>query len=418
MAGLLDRLNAGGAKVLQALEAIATPNVYGDPAMEAMMSEEQRAAAKGYARSVGIAGMQEAAQKNLPWYALGSARDIKAMPAYRQYLDSAVASVDELRKRRDSEGRRDKVAELVARLSNPEDPLSQEYTPEQIALLGTLTPDEQAALMAKKAFPKESGISIASAGSIQKVMKLANGNIGVVVQTGDPSKPAVVNDLGTPYISELPSDIRSLIELGQRPELIDTARRRELAESTGAKTGEANVAVLKEVPAIIATNQRHIEQLSDLRNRLAGLDSGALTGRVLQQFSADFQTAQALMYEEALLQIGALKAAGASLNPITEKELEVLFTTSPKLTNRPEANLKIIDERIKRVQRLQADLQQQVAAARAGDVTQYDPTPGAAPYSPPPGPGQPVPAPAPQRVPQGGPSGGVSVIPTIRKPGQ
>lgn len=418
MAGLLDRLNAGGAKVLQALEAIATPNVYGDPAMEAMMSEEQRAAAKGYARSAGIAGMHEAAAKGSPWTELLARRDFRAMPAYRQYLDSAVASVEELRKRRDSEGRRDKVAELVGRLSNPEDPLSQEYTPEQIALLGTLTPDEQAALMAKKAFPKESGISIASAGSVQKVMKLANGNIGVVVQTGDPSRPAVVNDLGTPYISELPSDIRSLIELGQRPELIQTARTLEEQKKTGADIGAANVAALKELPPLIATNQRHIEQLTELRNKLATLDSGALTGRVLQQFSAEFQTAQAMMYEEALLQIGALKSAGASLNPITEKELEILFTTSPKLTNRPEANVSIIDTRIKRIQRVIADLQQQVGAARAGDVTQYDPTPGAAPYSPPPAPGQPVPAPAPQNVPRGGPSGGVSVIPTIRRPGQ
>lgn len=411
MAGLLDRINAGGAKVLQALEAIATPNVYGDPAMEAMMTEEQRAAAKGYARSAGIAGMHEAAANGSPWTELLARRDFRAMPAYRQYLDSAVSSVEELRKRREAEGRRDKVAELVGRLANPEDPLTQEYTPEQIALLATLPPDEQAALMAKKAFPKEAGLSVATAGTVQGGrFKLANGNIGALVQTGDPANPVKIIDTGQPYVSELPSDIRSLQEILNNPALLGAIGDKSKADATGAETGKANVAIMKEVPALLATNQRHIEALTDLRDRLAGLDSGALTGRVLQQFSSEFQTAQALMYEEALMQIGALKAAGASLNPITEKELEVLFSTSPRLTNQPKANVEIINKRIQRIQRVMQDLREQLTAAQAGDVTQYNPSaPGVAPSAP---------AAAPSAAPAAGSKSTIPVLPQHRTPGR
>lgn len=405
MASLLDYLNRFGDGAQRVMDRLVTPDLAIDPAMEAMMTPEQVKAAQRQARSAGIAGMARAADAGAHWTALRSEQNLAGQGAYNSYLGNAVASVEELRKRRDSEGRRKAIAELVGRLSNPEDPLTQQYTPEQIAVLGALDPDAQAALLAKSAFPKESGVSIASAGSVQKVVKLANGNIGVVVQTGDPQEPAVVKDLGTPYVSELPSDIRSLLELGRNPELIATAEELEKRKKTGAETGGANVKVMTELPALIATNQRHVEQLEQLRDKVGALDSGALTGRVLQQFSSEFQTAQAMMYEEALLQIGALKAAGASLNPITEKELEILFTTSPKLTNQPKANVQIINTRIQRIQRVMEDLQAQLDAARAGDVTDYNP--GVRP--------PPAPALRPGDVanpPPGGP-GSVSKIPVL-----
>lgn len=417
MAGLLDYLAKGLGAIGKIGEGLGTADVAGDPAMLEMLTPEQRAAAQKRANLAGIAAMQEGAAKGLPWYAMTTARDFKADPAYNSFLANAVSSVEELRKRRDADGRRQKVAELVGRLSNPEDPLAQEYTPEQIAVLGAMSPDEQAALLAKTAFPKESGINVATSGTVQGGrFKLPNGNIGAMVQTGDPQNPVRIIDTGTAYISEDPSLIRGLDALLEDPRRIQVAGDLKKGEAVGTKTGEANVAAMVALPQAINAGRNALASMETFKAELAATPTGALTGRVLQMFNADFQKLEADAYSEALREIGRLKNEGVSLNPITENELDLLLKTSPRLTNRPEANIAIIEQRMERGRRALQQLEEQLAWIDAGyDITQY--RPGQAPPSP-------APVPRPQlrpgdvaNPPPGGP-GSVSRIPTIRKPGQ
>jgi hypothetical protein len=429
VAGLLDYVNRAGQGLTGVLDRLVTPNIAEDPAMLEMMTAEQRTAAARQARSAGISAMTRAAATGAPWYALGAEQDVAAQPAYNAYVANAVKSVEELRKRRDDDGRRTRVADLVGRITNPEDPISQKYTPEQIAVLASLTPDQQAELLMKTEFPKQAGLSVATAGSIQKVVKLENGNIGVVIQTGDPASPVDVQDTGTRFVSELPSDIRSLLSLQQDPTLLATAEELKRRERTGTDTGAANVSAQVALPGLLANTRRHYDALSDLRATLAELPSGPISGRLLPLFSSQFQIATAQATSEGLLQIAALAQAGVRLNPITEVELRKLLETSPQLTNNTEANLRIIDERMKRMQSLLADLESQIAHIDAGyDITSWrpgqpPPPPRVAPasaYPASPVPTSNVPAPAPRNVPgpvPGG-AGGVSTIPTIRKPGQ
>lgn len=401
MAGLLDFVNRAGGKLYNVLDRLATPDVAADPAMLEMMTPEQRDQAKRLARSAGIAGMQRAADAGAHWSALGAEQNIAAQPAYQSYVNNAVQSVEALRKRREDEGRRKNVGDLVARIMNPEDPLSQQYTPEQIAVLQTMDPDAQSALLAKQAFPREAGISVASAGSIQKVVKLANGNIGVVVQTGDPSNPVTVKDTGEQFVSELPSDIRSLLNLREDPSLIQTAGDLARVKEEGTGTGKANVDAKIALPALYQTTANHVNSMKELRQDLAELPSGALTGRVLAAFSSQFQAAQASLYQEALMNIGALKEQGVSLTPISVDELMILLSTSPKLTNNPAANLKILDTRIKRAEEIMAQVQEKLQLLDSGgNITDHRPGATARPQ-----PGQPAPAP---RQP--------SSIPTIKRP--
>lgn len=416
MAGLLDYVNKAGGWLDERMQRLVTPDVAVDPAMEEMMSPEQRLAARRQARSAGIAAMNRAAQEGAHWTALGAARNVAGQGAYGSYVTSAVQSAEELRRRREAEGRRQRTAELVARLSNPGDPLASEYTQEQIAVLGALSPDDQAALLAKTAFPKQSGLSVATAGTIQQVRKLANGNIGIIVQTGDPEAPYKIHDTGQPFVSEDPSAIRTLQEIIANPGLINAASDLKKGEASGTKTGEANVAALVALPQAINAGRSALASMETFKQELASTPTGALTGRVLQLFNSDFQKLEADAYSEALREIGRLKAEGVSLNPITENELALLLATSPRLTNRPEANVRIIDARMARGRRALAQLEEQLAWLDAGyDITQY--RPGSAP--PPRQPAQGVPPPAPRvSSPPAGGAGAVSTIPTIRRPGQ
>ena len=404
MAGLLDYISRGAGKLVDIVEAIGTPNTVADPAMLEMMTPEQREQASAYARSAAIASMQEAAQNNVPWYAMGAARDMGGQRAYSSYLQNATASAEELRKRREGEGRRKAVADMVARITNPEDPLSKEYTPEQVALLQALPADEAAALLAKRAFPKESGINVATAGTIQQVRKLGNGNIGIVVQTGNPAQPYEIHDTGQPFVSEDPGLIRGLESLLANPALIQAASDLKKGEATGAKTGEANVAALVSLPQALATARRHVSSLEQLRDELQEVPSGALTGRVLTLVSAQFQQAEARVIGEALQNIATLAEQGVRLNPISVYELEILMSTSPKLTNRPEANVSILNSRIEKVRRIADEIESQLRLLDSGrDITEYRP-----------GTNQ-VPPPAPRNVPgpvPGG-AGGVRRLPTL-----
>jgi hypothetical protein len=102
--------------------------------------------------------------------------------------------------------------------------------------------------------------------------------------------------------------------------------------------------------------------------------------------------------------VNQIAEQGVRLNPITENELKLLLSTSPQLTNRPEANVRILNDRIAQIDRTIQKLRDQLATLdNGGNITDYRP-------------GQ-VPASAPQvsAPPAAGGPGSVSTIPTIRK---
>lgn len=412
MAGLLDYLKKGVAGFGDFGMKLGEANIAADPAVMEMLTPEQRAAAQKKANLAARAAMHEAAQSGAPWWEMLDRRDFKAQPAHENFITSAAASVEELRKRRDADGRRQKVSELVARLSNPDDPLAKEYSAEQIAVLGALGPDEQAAMLAKTAFPKESGINVATAGSLQYKTKLPNGNLGIVVQTGNPANPFEVKDAGVPYYETDPANVRSAYAFATDPRLAQGVNNEAQARSTGAETGKVNVAALTALPQALAATNSRIESLKGLQSQLANLPTNQLTGQTLVYYDTQFQIARAAVLEEALLNLGRLKDAGVNLQPITEKELAILMDTSARMTNNREANVAILQQRIDALMGIKNRIDEQLRILDAGgNITDWRPgqapppspaaTPGAGPYTPP----------------AGGP-GSVSTIPTIKRPGQ
>jgi hypothetical protein len=382
----LDFKNFGN-KLVQSLEAITSPNLAMDPAQLEMLAPEQREQAIRRARYAGNAGMAAAASQNLPWYATLGAKNEKGQSAYDQYVSGAVASVEELRKRRESADSRGGVGKLVAGIISGE--IQTDLTDQQKSLLPSLTPDEQKTVLQKYMYPKEMGVNVATSGVVVgSDYELPNGNRGYTIQ--DPSAPSGLRhvDSGIKYI-ERPSRERLLQAYANDPEMLRMILAEGQAGATGTKTGEANVSARVALPQQILQARNSISTMESLRDELAALPSGALTGRVLGLFSSQFQTAGAAAYGEMLREIGRLKQnEGVSLNPITENELAILAATSPKLTNNPEANAKIINDRIERGRRVLAQIESQLEWIRSGnDITDWDPNSVGQP-------GRPAPAPA------------------------
>jgi len=375
MAGLLDYVNRAGRGLYGILDRMATPNIAEDPAMLEMMTPEQRKAAAQQARSAGIYAMQKAAAGGAPWHALSQVQDVNAQPAYNAYVQNAVQSVEELRKRRDDDGRRTRIAETVARITNPEDPLAQKYTPEQRAVLGSLTPDQQAEILMKTEFPKQAGVSVATAGTVQgRAYKLPNGNRGWDVQTGDLEKPVITFDTGVPYVQDDPSEILTRERLLMDPRLIDIKGQDARTTVEGQEAGKTQMEFLRTAPQALYGALTNRDKLVAMRDRVAAAGTGKLTGPALVLFQSEMQALESELAEQALFLIGELKAAGVSLQPVSNEEFEFLKKPGAQITNNGAANLKIIDRRIKAIDELVRGLQEQLDFVDAGgDISRWRP---------------------------------------------
>lgn len=88
--------------------------------------------------------------------------------------------------------------------------------------------------------------------------------------------------------------------------------------------------------------------------------TGLLRGEALAKVSSDYQSMRQQMYSLALQNIGALKAQGIALNPLTEKEIEILFSTQPQLSNNHAANVEILKREKQKLETLYGDIRSQI----------------------------------------------------------
>lgn len=102
--------------------------------------------------------------------------------------------------------------------------------------------------------------------------------------------------------------------------------------------------------------------------------TGPITGDVLGRINTDYQRARAMLYGNALRNIGSLSAQGIRLNPITENELNLLLATQPQLSSNREANLKIIADERRKIRRLMDDINEQIEWIDSGkDINDWRP---------------------------------------------
>lgn len=260
-----------------------------------------------------------------------------AQPMYETALTNAVTIADALRKRREESGRSDALMNIIAR--------STDLTDSQREALRAASPDDASEVLLKTAFPNAGQGGDAVHGTFEG----DNGNMWVI---GNDGKPV---DTGAKY-NRRTAELNTLYGMMGDPRLLGARFDRGYAGASGAAYADADAAARSTLPSMKFASEQNLMRMGELRAEMAAVDSGQLAGRLGPYFGPKWQQLEASLMTEALMQIGQLRAMGVSLNPLTEKEVELLLTTSPKLTNRKEANLQIIDSRMKSVQRILDDV--------------------------------------------------------------
>ena len=372
MDSLLQRGRRFSDGLLGVLEGLGTARVTGDPDLEAAAGDAQTRIAREQAKRAGLMAMME---PGMPWYAMTTARDAAGSQAYGNHLLGAANVAEELRKRRDADARRARISELIKQAGGWVDAQGAPRLSEaQLGVLGALDPDSQSQVLLNEFFPKASRSGVATAGAIEKVFRGPNGNAWAVVQTGDPARAAETIDTGTPMPQDIPSEVLFRSALMQNPALIDINARDKRTEVEEQEKGKANIAAKLAIPGILQQTISAVDQMTRVRDTIAGLPTGPIQGALLAKFNADMQVAVAMIREQTMLKIAELKQLGASLQPITERELQFLSEMGPLESNLPEANVRILNEAIQRgqraIQRMEAQL---LMLDEGGEITDWRP---------------------------------------------
>ena len=391
MNGLLERGKAALGGLLGGIERLSTPNIgtaYTD--LEEIAGKDATAIAREQARRAGLAAMM---QPDVPWYAMTLSRDAAASQAYGNHLLGAAGAAEKILQQREANERRARLRTLIENAPNIlKSDGTPAYSPKQLETLRALSPDDQAKVLMQDSFPKLSGSGVATAGQIEAVKRGKNGNILLVVQTGDTEMPGKVIDTGVQTESELPSEIRTRLALLGDRSLIDVNAEDKKTEVTAQETARANVAAKLALPALRDKTQSSLSQIKRLRDMLAPLGTGPVSGAVLAKINSDMQVAISELRMYAMQKIAEMKELGASLQPITERELQFLMEMGPLTENYADANVRILDNAIRRgesaLKRIDAQL---LLLDEGGDITDYrggNPPPAPAPA--------PAPVPAPR----------------------
>jgi hypothetical protein len=232
MDNLLQRVKQIGGGLLATLDNLGNPNIGRDPDLEALSGGRVDLANEA-ARRAGLAAMLQPGQ---PWYAMTVNRDAAGQGAYNDSITSAAARAEQIRKMRDDDSRRKRLAEFLAGAPNlVDDKGKPRFDPAQLAAIQGLPEDEAAKVLTKQLFPDPvSGTGI---------MPVADGYVdrdGVFHQTYVPrpaNGPAVV--LQTPEATK------------QRNDLAQKIATYQIAPPTGRQAYSAQgQAILQEVLAI------------------------------------------------------------------------------------------------------------------------------------------------------------------------
>ncbi len=394
MDNLLNRAKQFGGGLLTMIDRLGTANVMHDPALDELAGGPGAAIAAEAARRQGLAAML---QPGLPWYAMGVARDAAGQDTYNSSISSAVKTAEQVRQMRADKKRREALAEWIAgapKLTRQDG--KPQFSDAQISGLEALSPDEQAKVLSKQLFPELDSQNVATAGQINSRTKLPNGNLGIIVQTGDPSQPWAIDDTGIPYYEQAPSVIRTADGLIADPSRVAAIAGLEGEKTLRQETEKVNVAFDQMAGPALQAAYSDIANYDRLLAQVKGMGTGPVTGAVMAKLSADFQLADSRMKMAGLSMIAELKSRGISLTPITERELAILMQPTPQLSNYAEANVAIIGDRVRSLKSIVAVLESQLAfREQGGDITKWRPAkPGTAPTAAPAaaGPRQPLPA--------------------------
>lgn len=266
-----------------------------------------------------------------------------ASKPYNEDMMRAVAVAEALKQQRQKSGRTKAISDYIR--------TNTDLTDGQRSLLGAVDEETAGQTLIKQQFPTLSGDGSASAGTVTSTFKGQNGTIWNIVQTGDPTNPVKAYDTGV-RDDRRPSEIRTLQSYEDDPSKLDTRKQRAFAEKYGTQAAEFQATTEQTLPQIMQDSQNAIMRLTKLKQKIAVMPTGRLVGTALTQVSAEMQAIHAELTQNALIKIGQLKQQGVSLTPITEKELKVLFDTSAKVSNLPEANIKIIDLQLEQLQQV------------------------------------------------------------------
>jgi hypothetical protein len=356
---LLNRMRGFGGGLLDAARRFGEheyqPN--SSVAAEGMAGPYAPLARAQYDRDYRVA-RGRAIRQGARWYEMDDEAASAAQGAYDDGMVRAMQIAEALRGRREKEGRAMALAEAIKSMRG-----SGQMSDQQAAALSAVDPDAAGEILAKASFPNSEGT--AQSGRIVDTFRGSDGMVHAVIQTGDPANPVKTINTETREDSST-AEIRTLQALMASQQLMNTVQAKGAAGAFGTEQGKIDAIARSTLPAARTNLKNNIGRMERLRDEMEKLDSGQVAGRVAPYFGPEWQAVNAALTEEALLMVGQLKDLGVNLQPITEKELAILMNTSPKLTNKKEANVKIINERIRRANNVLAELQRQIDHLKKG----------------------------------------------------
>lgn len=340
MADLLGGIRKWGGNLLEAMHDYGTMQ-YRPPSLpgaEELAGDDAAALQELYDRQFRVARDQAIKNQGAQWFNMDDYGHVGATPSYVTGLQNAITNATTLRGRRDDDTRRAALAKHINTLAGLEPEDEGYLSPAERDFLLAAGPDIQQQVLQKHLFPQQ-----LNPGATAGILQYVNSNDGYIYAMPKDGGPPV--NTGVKW-DQSTAKIREFGQLAGDPEYEKFLYTQKFAERYGAEAAQVQSEAEAKLPGVVQGMTSAISRLENVRDRLAELPSGRIEGWMREQFDAEFQAVAAILNEAALENIAALADRGVRLNPITEKELELLMSTSAQLKNEPAANVEILQRRI------------------------------------------------------------------------
>lgn len=294
------------------------------------------AAQRAYDRNYRIS-RGEAIRKGARWYEMDDYGRAGAEQQYGRDLMGAFQQAEALKQVRDRSARERGIRGLLGEL---------ELTPSQRGYLDAAGPEAAQEILAKHLFPSLSGKNGATPGTIGTTKVDRAGNVWTQVQTGDPNEPVKWVRADGFTVDERPAALRSAEGFYEDPRYTEGMRKLKFAERYGAEAAAVQTKAEAEVPSAVMQASKARARLEALRDRVAKIETGRFVGPLQENYKAELQAINSEFNMLGLKNIGTLNQEGIRLNPISEHELKILFSTAPTIANEPAANVEILNRMI------------------------------------------------------------------------